>query len=108
VFVRVVSQGEDLRLFETTVSHNDERWNHYADAWQVVDTTSGKVIAERVLAHPHISEQLFTRSLSGIRIPSPLYELIVRVKCNIHGFGGRKIRIDMTADEGEGFKIICK
>ncbi len=85
--------------FEVTVRHNDEGWDHYADAWQVVDPQSGKVLGERILAHPHENEQPFTRSQSGIIIPNSLNQVLVRAKCNVHGFGGREILVDLSEPE---------
>lgn len=54
--------------FDVTISHEDTGWNHYADAWRVLDM-DGKELGIRQLAHPHMHEQPFTRSLSGVRIP---------------------------------------
>ena len=54
--------------FEVTISHADEGWNHYADAWRVLDM-DGNVLGTRELLHPHMEEQPLTRSLSGVPIP---------------------------------------
>lgn len=54
--------------FDVTISHPDTGWNHYADAWRVLDM-DGNQLGIRELAHPHVEEQPFTRSLSGVRIP---------------------------------------
>jgi hypothetical protein len=32
--------------FAFTVRHNDEGWDHYTDAWQVIDPRSGKVLGD--------------------------------------------------------------
>jgi hypothetical protein len=48
---------------------SDAGWEHYADRWQVLDA-GGTVLGERVLLHPHDTEQPFTRSQSGIEIPA--------------------------------------
>jgi hypothetical protein len=57
--VRAAQGSDGLWKFDTTVRHNDEGWDHYADAWQVVDS-EGNILAERILAHPHDTEQPFT------------------------------------------------
>ena len=107
IFVRA-AQGRDGRwTFNTTVRHNDEGWDHYADAWQVVDPDDN-LLAERVLAHPHDTEQPFTRSQSNIEIPTELTTVIVRAKCNIHGFGGQEVMVDLTVAEGENFEVIAR
>ncbi|MGH1411949.1 MAG: hypothetical protein ACRBB0_00555 [Pelagimonas sp.] len=55
--------------FSVTLTHPDTGWDHYADGWRIEDAT-GKVLGLRVLAHPHVTEQPFTRSLSGVDIPA--------------------------------------
>jgi len=104
VFVQARQGDNGLWTFNTTVRHNDEGWDHYADAWQVVDS-AGNVLAERVLLHPHDTEQPFTRSQSNIEIPPELATVTVRAKCNVHGFGGQEVVVDLTTSEGEGFEV---
>ncbi len=74
------------------VEHADDGWDHYADAWQVL-TPDGKVIATRELAHPHMNEQPFIRSLSGVEIPADIAEITVRARDLVHGFGGREVTV---------------
>ena len=56
---------EDVYLegaqIHVTVRHNDSGWDHYADVWRVY-APDGRLFAERILAHPHETEQPFTRS----------------------------------------------
>ena len=47
----------DTWTFSVTVRHNDEGWDHYADIWQVLHPETGEVLGERVLLHPHDTEQ---------------------------------------------------
>jgi hypothetical protein len=54
--------------FNVTVRHDDKGWDHYANQWEIL-TPDRKLIAKRVLYHPHVNEQPFTRSLSGVKIP---------------------------------------
>src|SRR6056297_2190336 len=67
-YVEVYENGDGSWRFSVTVRHADTGWDHYADLWQVVDLTTGDVLGERVLAHPHTQEQPFTRSLSRVEI----------------------------------------
>lgn len=103
-FVRAARDGNGLWTFNTTVRHNDQGWDHYADAWQVLDL-NGNLLAERILTHPHDNEQPFTRSQSNIDLPSDMAEVVVRAKCNVHGFGGQEVLVDLTAAEGENFEV---
>lgn len=101
-----VTVGADGRLrFEVTVRHDDEGWDHYADAWEVVDPATLEVLGTRELLHPHVNEQPFTRSLGGVVVPDGVRHVVVRARCNVHGFGGREIRVDLAADEGPGFVV---
>ncbi|WP_346915245.1 hypothetical protein [uncultured Roseibium sp.] len=76
--------------FDVTLHHADEGWDHYANLWRI-ETPDGKILGERILAHPHVNEQPFTRSLSGVRIPDNLDQVIVRARDSVHGFGLRVV-----------------
>ena len=106
ISVRAVEQDSELWRFDVTVRHNDDGWEHYADAWQVVRPPDGEVLAERVLAHPHVNEQPFTRSQSGVRIPRELTVVTVHAKCNVHGFGGREVTVDLSRSMGDNYEVI--
>lgn len=73
--------------FSVTLHHDDAGWDHYADRWDVL-ALDGTVLATRVLLHPHVGEQPFTRSLSGVEIPPTNREVIIRGGDSVHGFGG--------------------
>ena len=99
-------QENGLWRFDVTLRHNDEGWDHYADAWQVVRSEDGEVLGERILAHPHEHEQPFTRSLSGVSIPRGLTVVVIRARCNVHGFGGREVRVDLKRRKGDRFEVV--
>ena len=68
-----------------TLRHPDTGWDHYADGWEVL-SPDGKRLGMRVLAHPHVNEQPFTRSLSGVLIPDGLDHVLIRARCNKTGW----------------------
>ncbi|MEM5585203.1 MULTISPECIES: hypothetical protein [unclassified Roseibium] len=70
--------------FSVTLKHADSGWDHYADLWQVL-TPDGNLLGERVLLHPHVNEQPFTRSLSGVTVPEGLDTVIIRARDTVHG-----------------------
>jgi len=85
----------DTWTISVTVKHNDQGWEHYADKWIVVNPLTKEILAERVLTHPHDTEQPFTRSLSGINIPSELTYVEIWAKCNLHGYKGKRFILEL-------------
>ena len=81
--------------FSVTVSHPDTGWEHYADRWEVV-APDGRVLGTRVLLHPHVEEQPFTRSLGGVTVPGDLSEVIVRAHCSVDGDGGQSVTVTLA------------
>lgn len=86
--VTATQESDGRWCFNVSVRHHDQGWEHYANAWEVIDTESNQ-LGLRLLAHPHDNEQPFTRSQCRIDIPSNISEVIVRARCNVHGFGGK-------------------
>lgn len=76
--------------FSVEVSHADEGWKHYANSFQIL-TMDGTVLGTRVLAHPHVNEQPFIRSLGGISIPQGTKKVRVRAGDLEHGYGGKEV-----------------
>jgi hypothetical protein len=79
-----IRDGDGWR-FDVTLTHPDTGWDHYADAWRV-EAPDGTVLGQRDLAHPHVDEQPFTRSLSGVAVPDGLAEVVIRARCNTDGW----------------------
>lgn len=78
--------------FDVTITHNDTGWDHYADAWRVLDL-NGNELGQRTLAHPHVNERPFTRSLSGVRIPDSVTEVDIQARDNVSGWGSTLMRV---------------
>ncbi|MBT0959998.1 hypothetical protein [Denitromonas iodatirespirans] len=78
--------------FTVTVRHADAGWEHYADAWEV-QAPDGTVLGRRVLLHPHDTEQPFTRSLDGVRIPAGVDTVRVRAHDSVHGWGDAPVTV---------------
>lgn len=94
--VEAERSDDDRWRFSVTVRHADEGWDHYADLWQVV-APDGTVLGERVLAHPHVNEQPFTRSLAGVVIDETIGSVTVRARDSVHGFGGAEMEVGLDA-----------
>jgi hypothetical protein len=92
--VKVERSSEGTYSFQVTVAHGDTGWEHYADKWDIVDG-QGTVLTTRVLHHPHVDEQPFSRSLSGVKIPANITEIRVRAHDSVHGYGGKTISVEL-------------
>lgn len=71
--------------FDVTLRHSDTGWDHYADAWAVFGP-DGTMLGQRILYHPHVDEQPFTRSLDGVEIEPGVLVVIVRGRDSQHGW----------------------
>ena len=71
--------------FSVTLSHADTGWDDYADGWRV-EAADGTILGERPLLHPHVNEQPFTRSQSGIVIPEGTTSVFIRARTNGEGW----------------------
>ena len=80
--------------FDVTISHPDTGWDHYADAWRILDM-QGKELGVRILAHPHVEEQPFTRSLSGVRIPEGILRVQVQARDKPGGWNSGTTIVDL-------------
>jgi len=94
VGAEATAQGSGLYRFDVTLSHGDTGWDHYADAWEVL-APGGEVLGKRVLLHPHVDEQPFTRSLSGVRIPPGITSVAIRAHDKVHGEGPALFTLDL-------------
>ncbi len=95
VAAEAVAEGAGTWRFEVTVAHADEGWDHYADQWEVV-APDGRVLGTRVLLHPHVGEQPFTRALGGVAIPPEVAQVILRSHDSVHGLGGAEITVELA------------
>ena len=80
--------------FDVTVRHADSGWEHYANRWDVVGP-DGTVLGTRVLLHPHVDEQPFTRSLGGIEVPDGVNSVIIRAHDSVHKLGGKQFTVEL-------------
>lgn len=83
----VIEPGEGGFTISATVASADTGWDKYADLWEV-RAPDGTVLGERVLAHPHETEQPFTRSVGGVAIPPDVTEVVVAARDSVDGFCG--------------------
>lgn len=94
VAAKVAKEAGGTYRFDVTVRHEDTGWEHYADRFEIV-APDGTILGTRILYHPHVDEQPFTRSLSGVNIPSGLETVTVRAHDKLDGFGGKSVQVNL-------------
>lgn len=92
---------------DVTLKHDDTGWDHYADEWRLVDD-KGNVLADRVLFHPHVDEQPFTRGLSNIELPKSISTIYVEAHDKVHGWTPHRLKIDMSKSEHGALRVQAK
>ncbi len=91
--VKVEHVGMDWRV-DVTILHADAGWDHYADGWEIVDA-DGNRLAYRLLRHPHVNEQPFTRSLNNVEFPDGTHEVFIRASCSTDGWSDKMTRVEL-------------
>jgi hypothetical protein len=90
-----VQRGETGWIITVTLSHPDAGWDHFASGWRV-ELADGTELGYRELSHPHVDEQPFTRSLSGVPFPDGATEVYVRPRCNMVGWSATATPVTVT------------
>ncbi|MFK7996628.1 MAG: hypothetical protein AB8B87_21000 [Granulosicoccus sp.] len=89
----ITALGDGRYRIDATVEHSDTGWDHYANRWDVL-SPDGTVLGVRELAHPHVNEQPFTRSLT-LSIPAGIDSIILQANDSIHGLGGKTFELQI-------------
>jgi hypothetical protein len=96
VAVSAESEGGRRFTFRVTVRSADTGWDKYADAWEVT-ALDGTALGTRELLHPHVDEQPFTRSLSGVEVPAAADRVVVRARDSVAGWCGREMTVEIPS-----------
>lgn len=91
--VKVEKSGMSWRV-DVTIEHPDTGWDHYADGWEVLDA-EGNRLGYRVLHHPHVNEQPFTRSLTNLDLPDGTREIFIKAHCSVDGWTSEAARVEL-------------
>ena len=110
-YVKAVQSDNGSWTFYVTLSHPDTGWEDYLNGWDVV-TEDGTILKPnpdspftRLLLHPHVDEQPFTRSQSSIEIPAGATIVTVRANDLVDGFGGQEVIVDLAVSSGENYEV---
>ena len=90
----VLKRSGNTWRVNVTLEHGDTGWDHYADGWEI-RTPDGTELGYRKLHHPHVKEQPFTRSLSGVTIPEGTEFITVHGHDSVHGWSADVFRLDL-------------
>lgn len=55
----------------------------------------GARLGLRVLVHPHVEEQPFTRSLADVVVPAGVDHVLIRARCLVDGWNDATLRVDL-------------
>jgi len=97
VGVEITPSGNGVYNISVTLEHGDEGWDHYANRWDVLDE-NGELLGSRVLAHPHVNEQPFTRSLR-VEIPAGVKTVTIVAADSVHGDNQETVAVEVPAPE---------
>lgn len=111
LFVKAIQAADGTWTFQVTVFHPDTGWDDYTNGWDIV-TEDGTVLKPdpdspftRLLLHPHVDEQPFTRSQGNVVMPDGVTKIIVRANDLVEGFGGQEVLVDLTIPSGNNFEV---
>lgn len=111
MYVKAIQSPDGSWTFHVTVYHPDTGWEDYANGWDIV-TPDGEVIKTdpnsqftRLLVHPHVGEQPFTRSQAGVVIPDGIDKVVVRAHDLVDGFGGEEVTVELKSSSGAKFEV---
>ena len=107
--VNVVAQqsADKTWRFDVSLKHKDEGWDHYANEWQVIGPDN-KIYGTRTLYHPHVNEQPFTRSLSGVKIPDTVKTVRIIAKDTVHGLSNKAGKLNLDTKSFEPIELELK
>ncbi len=101
------SSGGNRWSLNVTLKHGDTGWDHYADNWRVVDG-KGNLLGDRVLYHPHVEEQPFTRDLGGVNVPEGITTVYIEAHDKVHGWTPNRLKVDLTKATGGRLRVEAK
>lgn len=93
VIEATITPSEARYTVSATVRSAETGWDKYADAF-VVRTPEGDTIGVRELAHPHVDEQPFTRSIT-LEIPAGVGTIEVAANDSVVGMCGETVLLDV-------------
>jgi hypothetical protein len=100
VAAELTPAGDGIFDVEVTVSSPYDSGERYADGWRVL-APDGTVLGEHQLAHDHASEQPFTRTQRGVRIPDDVTSVTIEGRDLVNGYGGGTVVVEVATSSQE-------
>ena len=94
--VNITPAGDNVYQISVTLLHGDTGWDHYANRWDVLDE-QGNLLGSRTLAHPHVNEQPFTRSLR-VEIPASVTMVTIVASDSVHGDNEKTVTVEVPKE----------
>lgn len=92
VDVEITPTGDGSFNLAVTVSSPYDTPERYADGWRVL-APDGRELGTHTLLHDHAGEQPFTRTQTGVEIPTDVAEVTVEGRDQRYGFGGGTVTV---------------
>lgn len=94
VAVDIAAEAGGSYRVSVTIRSEETGWDKYADRWEVLGP-DGEILAIRILHHPHVEEQPFTRSLGGVEVPAGIDQVTLRAHDSLDGYGGAEMTVPL-------------
>jgi len=99
VDVEISPAGEGVFDLAVTVSSPYDSPDRYADGWRVL-APDGTELGSHTLLHDHAGEQPFTRTQTGVEIPTDVDEVTIEGRDQQYGYGGSTVTVEVPHDAG--------
>lgn len=90
----IVRNADGTYKFSVTIHSQDTSWESYADGYEIL-APDGAVLGKRVLAHPHQTEQPFTRDIDNVWVPDDLESVTIRAHHMEFGYSGATLDVTL-------------
>lgn len=94
---QLTPQGNGVYSIAVTVSSPYDTPQRYADGWRIL-APDGSLLGEHTLLHDHAAKQPFTRTQSGVAIPSDVLTVTIEGRDLVNGYGGTTLTVDVPVD----------
>jgi hypothetical protein len=81
--------------------------NSGGDNWRGVDG-DGNILGDRVLFHPHVDEQPFTRCLGDVEVPVGTTTVYIEAHDKVHGWAPSRLNVDLSKVSGGHLNVEVK